>query len=246
MRRLFLLLSLFSLFVVIGALRQKKVFLFLTRCYLFLGRWFYGLHVEGAENMPTEGPCIIVVNHTSPLGALFVFGKLLLMRGPKICLFYAGGFSHGLLSFILRGEKVIGGVKGKGQSTAALWKGLEMLRAGNAVVLAPEGEMSWDGRLQPLTPGTAWLALRAGVPVVPVVSKGAYDIMPRWAPRPHLRGKITIRVGRPFYLSDGPPARVTNGIVQEASQRIWKETAALLLPSGGNRQASSVGGPEAP
>lgn len=196
--------------------------------------------------MPAEGPCVIVVNHTSPLGALFVFGNLLLARGSKLYLFGAGGFSYGLLSLILRGEKVIGGIKGRGLSTAALWKGLEMLRAGNTVVLAPEGEMSWDGRLQPLTPGTAWLALRAGVPVVPIVSQGAYEIMPRWARWPRLSGKITIRVGRPFYVSDGPCTRVTHEMIQEASQRIWKEMNALLLPSGGSGEASSAEGPAAP
>lgn len=232
-RRIFILFFcyLLGLPIIKGTFRQKRLPVFLMRCYLFLGRLVYGLHVEGAENMPTEGPCVIVVHHVSPLGSSFVVGELTLMRGSKLCLFGAVGFPIGIVSRLhpgRLGENVIAGFKGKGLSVVALFKGVEALRAGNAVMLAPAGELAWDGQLQPLAPGAAWLALRAGVPVVPIVSKGAYDIMPRWATWPRLSGKITIQVGRPFYLGDGPCSRVTSEMIQEANQRILKELAALL------------------
>ena len=88
--------------------------------------------------------------------------------------------------------------------------------------------MTWDGQLQhPLAPGTAWLALRGHVPVVPLVSKGGYDIMPRWARLPKLTGRVTIRAGEPFYVCDEPLKRVSDEDVAAASQRIYDAMLAL-------------------
>ena len=44
----------------------------------------------------------------------------------------------------------------------------------------PEGERSWDGRLQPLRSGTIRLLLKAGVPVIPCGMVGIYEVFPRW------------------------------------------------------------------
>ena len=65
-------------------------------------------------------------------------------------------------------------------------------------------------------------------PVVIVVPVGAYDIWPRWSMRPKLTGKCTVRVSEPFYLSDGPCSRVSPEMVQQGSQRIYDEAAALI------------------
>jgi 1-acyl-sn-glycerol-3-phosphate acyltransferase len=98
-----------------------------------------------------------------------------------------------------------------------------------ALSIAAEGEITWDGRLQhPLAPGAAWLALRSGAAVVPVVSLGGYDLQPRWQmDRIRLRGRLKIRVGRPFTLCDAPLTRPSDEALQAANERLWQAMAAL-------------------
>jgi len=105
--------------------------------------------------------------------------------------------------------------------------------------LAAEGELTWDGRLQhPLMPGTAWLALRCGAPVVPVVSIGGYDLQPRWdMERLRLTGRLIIRAGPPLTLGDAPMARIPDAALADANQRVWEAMAALLPPG----QAAAAG-----
>jgi 1-acyl-sn-glycerol-3-phosphate acyltransferase len=63
---------------------------------------------------------------------------------------------------------------------------LQLLKAGEAVLVFPEGTRSRDGRLQPLMPGFCTLARRGGATVVPVAIDGAFAAMPRGSrfPRP--------------------------------------------------------------
>jgi 1-acyl-sn-glycerol-3-phosphate acyltransferase len=114
-------------------------------------------------------------------------------------------------------------VKGRGLSAAALLQARQVLLEGGAIALAAEGELTWDGRLQhPLAPGTAWLALRTAAWVVPVISCGGYDLQPRWRmEKIRLTGRVTIRAGSPFKLTDTPLTAVNEDALAEASQRIW-------------------------
>ncbi len=96
--------------------------------------------------------------------------------------------------------------------------------------MAAEGEITWDGQLQhPLAPGTAWLALRTGAPVVPIVSIGGYDVQPRWwLDKPRLSGRISIPVGQPYHLSKAPLSRVTADALAAANQCVWEAMHGLI------------------
>ncbi|MFN3476994.1 MAG: lysophospholipid acyltransferase family protein [Candidatus Methylomirabilales bacterium] len=217
----------------LGSLAYKLI----IQACVVIGRLLYGLKVEGMENIPSSGACIIVLDHPGAMSRAFQVHLILARRKLETWGAFSPEIGFGSLNRI-RPKRLIEGAREErrflydyrlpGRSTAELWKALELLHRGKAIVLAPEGEATWDGRLQPLKPGAAWLALRAHVPVVPMVTIGAYDILPRWTLWPRLRGKLTVRVGKPFYVSEGPCPRVTHEMVQEASQRIWKELAALL------------------
>jgi hypothetical protein len=56
---------------------------------------------------------------------------------------------------------------------------------------------------------------------------GGYDIWPRWSRRPHLTGKLVLKVGKPFYVSEGPCERVTGEMLQKANQRLRAELERL-------------------
>lgn len=109
---------------------------------------------------------------------------------------------------------------------------LQMLEEGKALFLSPEGEVSWDGRLKPARPGAAWLALRAHVPVIPVGISGTYDVWPRWAKRMHLTGRIRVRIGRPFFLSEEKVDRMERKMLDRAGERIMAEIGKLVEPEG--------------
>jgi 1-acyl-sn-glycerol-3-phosphate acyltransferase len=109
-----------------------------------------------------------------------------------------------------------------GQDTAALRALLSALRRGRVVGMAAEGRRSRSGRLGEVHPVLARLAVRAGVPVVPVGIGGSFEALPpgAWLPR---RRPIRIRVGAPLRFD-----RETSGEV--AAGRIREAIAALLPP----------------
>lgn len=71
------------------------------------------------------------------------------------------------------------------------------VRGGTSLALFPEGTRSEDGRLQRFKPGAFKIALKAGVPIVPVTIRGSFELLPRTtlAPRP---GRVDVILGEPI------------------------------------------------
>jgi 1-acyl-sn-glycerol-3-phosphate acyltransferase len=65
------------------------------------------------------------------------------------------------------------------QSLTAISNAAESLKAGHSIVLFPEGTRSADGTVGPFKAGGLRLALKAGVPIVPVTISGSKNIMPK-------------------------------------------------------------------
>jgi len=213
---------------------MRVAFIFL-KIYLLWARIFYRLKIEGLENFPEEGGLIIVFNHIAPI-IDGITGGIGFQSRPDTATFGGaglprGGFIGRLISKSRNDESssMLSAVKAQGLSGVELLKALKMLKAGRAISLAAEGEISWDGKLQyPLAPGAAWMALRANVPVIACVSIGGYDIMPRWSKLPALFGKVSIRVGKPFYVHDEPITKLTDEMMTMAGDKIYNEMAALI------------------
>jgi 1-acyl-sn-glycerol-3-phosphate acyltransferase len=83
------------------------------------------------------------------------------------------------------------------QALKSLDEAAQRIAAGSSVLIFPEGTRSEDGRLQEFKAGAALLAIKAGVPIVPLGFNGSSEVLPkgRWLPRP---GKIVIRIGQPI------------------------------------------------
>ncbi|WP_256378080.1 1-acyl-sn-glycerol-3-phosphate acyltransferase [Phycicoccus sp. HDW14] len=75
---------------------------------------------------------------------------------------------------------------------------LEVLRAGRAFGIYPEGTRSRDGRLYKGRTGVAWLALTAGVPVVPVGLVGTDRVQPVGTSFPRPGAKVRVSFGTPI------------------------------------------------
>jgi 1-acyl-sn-glycerol-3-phosphate acyltransferase len=74
----------------------------------------------------------------------------------------------------------------------------ETLRAGSSIMMFPEGTRSKDGRLQAFKPGAFDLAIRLGLPVLPVVVTGTADALPKHGFVLQGRHPIGIRVLDPI------------------------------------------------
>lgn len=211
---------------------------------LFLtGRVLYRLRIEGEEQIPTTGPCLLPFNHVSQPADLLV-NALIRRRRPDACVFGWQGLrgENPAAHFLAAlgepdpGDRLLRAYKLRALSAGELLRAFRLMQGGAALSIAAEGEITWDGRLQhPLAPGTAWLALRSGAPVVPVVSLGGYDLQPRWQmDRIRLNGRLTLRVGRPFTLCEAPRTRPSDEALHAANERLWQAMAALIT----NRQAA--------
>lgn len=100
----------------------------------------------------------------------------------------------------------------------------ELLADGWSLMLYPEGGRSPDGWGRSFRPGAAWLAIRAGVRIVPIHIEGSGRILPKgeWMPR---RNKVTVNVGAPLRARDDEHRRDFAQRVEAAVAALADETA---------------------
>ncbi len=150
--------------------------------------------VEGRENLPSEGPFLLVPNHQSVLDPIFV--QISVPRNDIYTLTKSTQFGSALFRWIL--PRVHGvPVRRFRVDPQAVRVVLRRLEAGQGICIYAEGERTWDGALQPLRRGTIRVLLRAGVPVIPCGVSGSFDVWPRWSRRLR-RATVRIRFGEPM------------------------------------------------
>jgi len=81
------------------------------------------------------------------------------------------------------------------------------IREGKSVMTFPEGTRSRDGHIQPFKKGVFHLALKSGVPIVPITLIGTREIMPKKSLRV-TPGKVTLIIHEPVFLGDYSEATV--------------------------------------
>lgn len=155
---------------------------------------FGPVRLAGKQNVPKQGGVLIVSNHLSDCDPA-VIGYAL----PRGAHYMAKRelFSIPILSTIIRVLQAFPVDRGTADRSA-IRKTVELLQAGEAVVIFPEGQLSETGELQPLMPGVAMIVVRSGVPVVCVGLKGTTKIIPfkKLWPRPAFGG-VSARIGEP-------------------------------------------------
>jgi len=204
----------------------------LFRIFRFLGRgavWlafalFGGIRVEGQEHVPQSKGVLITPNHISDSDALAMF-----LACPRPTWFMAKEelFSIPVLGSFIRFWRAFP-VKRDTADRAAIRRAEEVLKSGDCLVVFPEGRLSETGSLQPIQPGVALIALRAGVPVVPVAIRGTNRVLPYGKLIPRWGGRVTVTFGDPIAFDDLKGPATQRGAVDRAAGRIAKSIADLL------------------
>ena len=162
--------------------------------------------VTGRKNVPPFGPAILAPNHIADCDPLFVG---LSLHRPLWFMAKRELFEIPVLGPFMRFAQAFPVERGE-PDRAALKRAEELLRAGQIVVVFPEGRLSQSGELQPLLPGVALLALRTKVPVIPVGIAGTNLLLPygETIPRPTM-APLRLHFGKPLGFSDlsGLPSR---------------------------------------
>ena len=184
------------------------------------------------EKIPATGGCVLVVNHISHLDPLltahFVYdhGRL-----PRY-LAKSGLFRNKYLGGWLR---ALGQIPVERLTTSAIGAydaAVEAVRAGECVVVYPEGTLTRDPDLWPMRgkSGAARLALATGVPVIPVGHWGAQDVLAPYATVPDLlpRKDVVMKAGDPVPLDDLRAGATTPAAVAEATDRIMAAIVAIV------------------
>src|SRR6266581_9499218 len=132
------------------------------------------VRVQGVERIP-PGVCLFVANHTSSADAPAVVGAI--PRRIAVIL-KESLFKWPIVGQAFSAAHFIPVNRTKHDSAiASVEKASEALRGGQSFLIYPEGTRSPDGRLQRFKKGTAVMAIKAGVPLVPVACSNAHRIM---------------------------------------------------------------------
>jgi 1-acyl-sn-glycerol-3-phosphate acyltransferase len=182
------------------------------------------LKVIGHQNVPPSGPALVVISHISRLDTPFIFctgGRMDVI--PMVAREYKNTF---FLGWILNMIKVIWITRGA-YDFEAFHEAKTYLNQGWIVGLAPEGSRSRDGQLHEGKPGSALLAYKMDVPILPAAVTGS-DKMTHSFLRLR-RMKVTVEFGPLFRLPD------RNGLdnkvwLKQATDEIMCHIAAILPP----------------
>lgn len=185
------------------------------------------LELRGLEHVPAAGPFLLVSNHQSILDPILIQAFCprpvhTMAKSSQFAGRFMGWYMPRLNAFPVRRYQV---------DPQAVRMALRRLRQGQAVGVYVEGERSWDGRLQPARLGTLRLILKAGVPVVPCVIRGSYDVWPRWH-RGLRRAPVRITFGAPMRFPRSDRREERNALLGQTRAHLMGEIRRLLGPEG--------------
>jgi 1-acyl-sn-glycerol-3-phosphate acyltransferase len=176
------------------------------------------------ERMIQTGPVILAMNHQSYLdpplaGNACDRAIYFLMRRSLLDVWGLG--------WLLPKLNVIP-VEQEGMDRSALKAVIRVLKAGEGVLIFPEGARTLDGNLQAPLPGLGLIIAKTLAPVVPMRIFGAHEALPRGGGRLRL-APITVVVGEPIYFTAADIEDRGRDVYARVTQRVMDAIAALRL-----------------
>lgn len=169
--------------------RHTFLYSFVMALYVVLAKLVFFMRFYGRENIPRDGNYIIMANHVCMLDAL-----TLAMCNLRREIHFMGKkelFNNKFMAWVWTQVHAFPVDRGN-MDMGAMRTAMKVLKEGETLGIFPEGTRSRTGEMLPLLSGASVLALRSGVPVIPVYIAGKY--------RPFRR--MRIMVGPAVELTD--------------------------------------------
>jgi 1-acyl-sn-glycerol-3-phosphate acyltransferase len=200
-----------------------------------LFRLFFRPVVTGAQHIPPKGGALLASNHLSMCDSLFlpVMTRRRVSFLAKKEYFTGRGIRGRLKAAFVRGTGLIPLDRNDADAAAAaLATGARAVRDGLLLGVYPEGTRSPDGRLYRGKTGLARMAMKTGVPVVPVAMIGTDRVQPIGRVLPRL-ARVRVRIGAPLQ----PPKPAADPVVEKRQAREFTERvmASIAALSGQTR-----------
>src|ERR1700746_2575406 len=179
------------------------------------------VRVVGTERIP-PGTCLFVANHTSSADAPAVVGaiprRIAILLKRSLFKYPVVGQAFHLAQFMPVDRF------DRDSAITSLEKATEAIKGGQSFLIYPEGTRSPDGRVQEFKKGTAVMAIKAGVPLVPIACSNAHRIMKKRELKIY-PGEILVE-----FLSPIDSTQYTLDQREDLNQRLHDELAAGLPP----------------
>jgi len=175
-------LSIAQLFLVVGVMNALVAAYIYSLVPEFLMRFiawllvhtFYRVRAEGLDNIPDDGPCVVVCNHVSYVDAVVIAACV---RRPIRFVMDHRIFRVPLLSYVFRAMRAIPiapAREDKAMKERAFADVAAALAVGEVVGIFPEGEITRSGDINPFRPGIQQILATTPVPVVPMALRGLW------------------------------------------------------------------------
>jgi 1-acyl-sn-glycerol-3-phosphate acyltransferase len=222
--------SIAELFLVVAVLNAVVGIYIYTLVPEFLMRFLvwilihsvYHVKKQGLENIPEEGPAVLVCNHVSYVDALIIAGCI---RRPVRFVMYYKIYNLPVLNFVFRTAGAIP-IAGKYEDEVLLEKSFadidKALNNGDLLCIFPEGGLTGDGEMKKFRPGVERIIESTPVPVISMALIGLWgSVFSRqksfilYRLMKGLRSRIDLIVERPV-----SPDEVTAERLQESVSRL--------------------------
>lgn len=195
--------------------------LWMTFCAIVSSIFSLVLNIKlvGKANVPKKGPFIIAANHLCwadiPLMPAYLSLQMVYIAKEQL---FAGTFGR-LVRFL-------GAIPVKrGEADRQLLRASDtLLKQGKVITIFPEGTRSKTQKMIAAHAGVGMIALRAGVPVIPVAICGSENTLKKFRPR------VTITYGEPLILQP-KGKKVTKEDINQATETIMRSIAEMLPES---------------
>jgi 1-acyl-sn-glycerol-3-phosphate acyltransferase len=183
--------------------------------------FFLALNIKlvGRKHIPRKGPFIIASNHLAwvdiPLVPAYMSQKVVYLAKEELY--------HGRYAWLVR---FLGAIPvRRGEADRQLLRASdELLKKGKILVIFPEGTRSKIQQMAHAHAGMGMIALRAGVPVVPVAVCGSEHALKKFRPR------VTITYGEPIILQP-KGTKITKEDINDATETVMRRIASMLPES---------------
>ncbi|MBT8127971.1 MAG: MFS transporter [Gammaproteobacteria bacterium] len=174
--------SIAQLFLIVAILNAAVAVYIFTLVPEFLMRFLvwilihsiYHVRKQGLENIPDQGPAVLVCNHVSYVDAMIIGGCI---RRPVRFVMYYKIYQLPLLHFVSRTARAIpiaGGFENKALMEQAFDQVEQALQEGDVVCIFPEGRLTSDGQMNQFKSGIERIVKRMPVPVIPMCLYGLW------------------------------------------------------------------------